>query len=63
MKEDAVILHSLQCTCSVNSSGGSVTECGFTAHSVMMYVVMENAVPKMVYAVILHLLQCNLQVP
>ena len=45
MKEDAVILHSLQCTCSINSSECSFLECGFSAHAVMMHVVMEDAVP------------------
>ena len=53
MNEDAVILHSLKCTCSVNSSGCRVPECGFSAHAVMMYVVMEDAVPMKADAVIL----------
>ena len=53
MKEDAVILHSLQCTCSVNSCGCSVPECGSSAHAVMMYVVTEDAEPMKADAVIL----------
>ena len=53
MKEDAVILHSLQCTCSVNSSGSSVPESGFSDHALMKCAVMQNAVTMKADTVIL----------
>ena len=53
MKEDAVILHSLQCTYSVNSAGCNVPECRFSAHALRMCVVMEDAFSMKADAVIL----------